>query len=136
MPYIAKQTRQVFKGWDEFYTKPKDEKLDFFKRGADFSILFLPSNLTVLSWILFADCLKGYDNWLKRNGADQLRHLLPHKRCMLYFVQPSTPTFLSFLNACHILGLNVSKSRGTSTSSEVKGESQEIPSALLPAMWI
>jgi aspartate carbamoyltransferase catalytic subunit len=44
---------------------------------------------------------------------------------MLYFVQPSTRTFISFLNACHIMGMRVSEIRGTSTSSEVKGESQE-----------
>ena len=58
-------------------------------------------------------------------GQSKLRHLLPHKRAMLYFVQPSTRTFLSFQNACHILGLTISEIRGTSTSSEVKGESPE-----------
>ena len=58
-------------------------------------------------------------------GAQKLSSLLQHKRAMLYFVQPSTRTFLSFQNACHLLGLNVSESRGTSTSSEVKGESPE-----------
>ena len=60
-----------------------------------------------------------------KSGQFKLRHLLPHKRAMLYFVQPSTRTFLSFQNACHILGLSVSEIRGTSTSSEVKGESPE-----------
>ena len=58
-------------------------------------------------------------------GLGKLRHLLPHKRAMLYFVQPSTRTFLSFMNACHTMGLSVSEIRGTSTSSEVKGESRE-----------
>mmetsp|Transcript_13666 Transcript_13666/g.6756 ORF Transcript_13666/g.6756 Transcript_13666/m.6756 type:complete len:309 (-) Transcript_13666:1307-2233(-) len=58
-------------------------------------------------------------------GADKLIKLLSNKRAMLYFVQPSTRTFLSFLNACHIFGLKVSEIRGTSTSSEVKGESPE-----------
>jgi aspartate carbamoyltransferase catalytic subunit len=47
-------------------------------------------------------------------GQSKLRHLLPHKRAMLYFVQPSTRTFLSFQNACHILGLTTSEIRGTS----------------------
>jgi len=58
-------------------------------------------------------------------GQNHLRHLLPHKRAMLYFSQPSTRTFLSFQNACYMLGLSVSEIRGTTTSSEVKGESQE-----------
>lgn len=58
-----------------------------------------------------------------KSGSDQLRTLLSHKRAMLYFTQPSTRTFLSFLNACQILGMNVSEIRDTSTSSEMKGES-------------
>ena len=44
---------------------------------------------------------------------------------MLYFVQPSTRTFVSFQSACYILGLKVSEIRSTSTSSEIKGESAE-----------
>ncbi|MGH2575362.1 MAG: aspartate carbamoyltransferase, partial [Ignavibacteria bacterium] len=47
------------------------------------------------------------------------------KRAMLYFIQPSTRTFLSFQSACYILGMKVSEIRSTSTSSELKGESPE-----------
>jgi aspartate carbamoyltransferase catalytic subunit len=54
-----------------------------------------------------------------------LRDLLPTRRAMLYFTQPSTRTFLSFNNACHILGMRTSEIRDPSTSSEVKGESFE-----------
>jgi len=60
-----------------------------------------------------------------KKGSDYASSLLSHKRAMLYFVQPSTRTFLSFLNACHILGLKTSEIRDTSTSSEIKGESPE-----------
>ena len=56
-------------------------------------------------------------------GARFLRDLLPTRRAMLYFTQPSTRTFLSFNNACHILGMRTSEIRDPSTSSEVKGES-------------
>ena len=56
-------------------------------------------------------------------GARALRDLLPTRRAMLYFTQPSTRTFLSFNNACHILGMRTSEIRDPSTSSEVKGES-------------
>ncbi|MBN1350206.1 aspartate carbamoyltransferase [candidate division KSB1 bacterium] len=58
-----------------------------------------------------------------KEGLDYLRRMLSHKRAMLYFVQPSTRTFLSFLNACQILGIQTSEIRDTTTSSEVKGES-------------
>ena len=55
-------------------------------------------------------------------GALFMQGLLPHKRAMLYFAQPSSRTFLSFMNACHIVGITTSEIRDTSLSSEVKGE--------------
>lgn len=58
-----------------------------------------------------------------RAGLVALQGLLAHKRAMLYFTQPSTRTFLSFNNACHILGVRTSEIRDSATSSEVKGES-------------
>ncbi|OGP52662.1 MAG: aspartate carbamoyltransferase [Deltaproteobacteria bacterium RBG_13_52_11] len=58
-------------------------------------------------------------------GVLFLQSLLQGKRAMLYFVQPSTRTFLSFMAACQILGIHCSEVRDTSTSSEMKGESQE-----------
>jgi aspartate carbamoyltransferase catalytic subunit len=59
------------------------------------------------------------------DGARALRDLLPTRRAMLYFTQPSTRTFLSFNNACHVLGMRTSEIRDPATSSEVKGESFE-----------
>lgn len=56
-------------------------------------------------------------------GSAALQALLPQARAMLYFPQPSTRTFLSFNNACHILGMRTSEIRDPATSSEVKGES-------------
>jgi len=56
-------------------------------------------------------------------GARFLQVLLPDRRAMLYFTQPSTRTFLSFNNACHVLGIRTSEIRDASISSEVKGES-------------
>jgi len=58
-------------------------------------------------------------------GARFLHDLLPHRRAMLYFSQPSTRTFLSFCAACEILGLGIGEVRDTATSSEFKGESKE-----------
>ena len=59
-----------------------------------------------------------------REGQDFLNHLLPHKRAMLYFTQPSTRTFLSFMAACQILGMTCNEVRDPSTSSETKGETR------------
>jgi aspartate carbamoyltransferase catalytic subunit len=60
-----------------------------------------------------------------RQGAQFLRTLLSHRRAMLYFIQPSTRTFLSFTAACQILGIPHNEVRERSTSSEVKGEAEE-----------
>jgi len=59
-----------------------------------------------------------------REGQDFLINLLPHKRAMLYFTQPSTRTFLSFMAACQILGITCNEVRDPSTSSETKGETR------------
>lgn len=60
-----------------------------------------------------------------KGGINFLQGLLSEKRAMLYFVQPSTRTFLSFFAACQIVGINTAEVRDTNTSSEVKGESPE-----------
>ena len=60
-----------------------------------------------------------------RGGMKFLQDLLSEKRAMLYFAQPSSRTFLSFYAACQLLGIQAAEVRDASTSSEVKGESQE-----------
>jgi aspartate carbamoyltransferase len=59
-----------------------------------------------------------------REGQDFLIKLLPHRRAMLYFTQPSTRTFLSFMAACQILGITCNEVRDPATSSETKGETR------------
>ena len=60
----------------------------------------------------------------EKEGNHRLRQLLAHKRAMLYFTQPSTRTFLSFMAACQILGVTCNEVRNPETSSEVKRESR------------
>ncbi len=60
-----------------------------------------------------------------RQGLQFLRTLLSHKRAMLYFIQPSTRTFLSFAAACQILGIAYDEVRNPSVSSEIKGETED-----------
>ena len=68
-----------------------------------------------------ADCIRQLSR--TKEGNDRLRQLLSHKRAMLYFTQPSTRTFLSFMAACQILGVTCNEVRDPSKSSEVKRES-------------
>jgi aspartate carbamoyltransferase catalytic subunit len=58
-----------------------------------------------------------------KEGANFLTTLLSHKSAMLYFTQPSTRTYLSFVRACQYLGLNYAEVRDPSVSSSYKGES-------------
>ena len=59
-----------------------------------------------------------------RDSSTALRNLLSHRRAMLYFTQPSTRTFLSFMAACQILGMTCNEVRDPKTSSEMKRESR------------
>ncbi|MBW2367936.1 MAG: aspartate carbamoyltransferase [Deltaproteobacteria bacterium] len=126
MEKYAEQTVQEFEGWNEFYSNTVGEKLTAFsKEGRIYDVIYAQQfDRKVLDDL--CDLSEMIRHLAKtKGGQKKLRNLLPHKRAMLYFVQPSTRTFLSFLNACQILGLTVSEIRGTSTSSEVKGESPE-----------
>ncbi len=41
MEQFAETTKQTYEGWDEFFSKPVDEKLDFFKiRGRIFDVIY------------------------------------------------------------------------------------------------
>ena len=66
-----------------------------------------------------ADKIRGLSK--SRAGQDFLINLLHHKRAMLYFTQPSTRTFLSFMAACQILGITCNEVRDPSTSSRDQG---------------
>jgi len=126
MKHFSEKTIQNYPGWDEFYAGEVDEKIEFFSKDHRlFDVIYSQQfDRGFLDYI----CLLSNSIRLlakTKSGSRKLRRLLAHKRAMLYFVQPSTRTFLSFLNACHILGMKVSDIRDTSTSSEIKGESQE-----------
>jgi len=65
---------------------------------------------------------KARQLYSSRIGASFLKECLPNKRALLYFVQPSTRTFLSFQSAASILGMSAAQVTSTRTSSEIKGE--------------
>ena len=126
MKKIVDQTRQIIPGLEEFCSTTPDKQIPFFRRnGRLFDIIYGQQfDRQFLDQLChLADLIRQLAR--TKTGSNQLRSLLDHKRAMLYFVQPSTRTFLSFLNACHLLGMKISESRETSTSSEVKGESAE-----------
>ncbi len=112
--------------WETFQSAPLEKRLEYFRKdGRLFDCLFsqqFPRNLMEKLFDI-ATRIRGIAKL--KEGLDWLQTLLSHKRAMLYFVQPSTRTFVSFQSACYILGMKVSEIRSTSTSSELKGESAE-----------
>jgi len=112
--------------WEEFYKLPLKNKYDFFiKDNVLFDVIYSQQFSKSILENLFTLASKIRAVAKSKGGHDWLQTLLSHKRAMLYFIQPSTRTFLSFQNACYILGMKVSEIRSTSTSSEIKGESPE-----------
>jgi len=117
---------QHFEGWEAFRTLPLHDRLPlFFREGRIYDVLFSQQFDRP-----FLDSMYELTNRVRRiakdrEGMNWLHRLHGHQRAMLYFVQPSTRTYLSFLNACHILGFHTSEIRNPQTSSEIKGESPE-----------
>lgn len=125
MEPVAK-TVQTYKGWEEFFGLPISQKLDSFSKNSRLFDIIWSQQFDRAFLDYSCQLAAKVRNIAKtKTGMIFLQSLLNHKRAMLYFVQPSTRTFLSFMSACQILGMKVADVRGTSTSSEVKGESSE-----------
>ena len=116
----------IEKDWNKFLSMDISEKLKYFsKDNRIYDCLFAQQfDRNILEYLFrIANTLRRITK--TKEGMNFASSLLDHKRAMLYFVQPSTRTFLSFLNACHILGIKTSEIRDPSISSEYKGESPE-----------
>ncbi len=112
--------------WDAFHRLALAEKAEYFRsEGREYHVL-LAQQFTRADLDRLGDLATRIRRLAKtEEGMAFLRGLLPHKRAMLYFSQPSSRTFLSFCAACEILGMPLGEVRDTATSSEFKGESNE-----------
>jgi aspartate carbamoyltransferase catalytic subunit len=112
--------------WETFKELRGSEKKEYFLReGNIFHVIMAQQfDRPILDYICeLATKIRGIAKG--NQGILFLQSLLQTKRAMLYFVQPSTRTFLSFMSACQILGMKCSEVRDPTTSSEMKGETQE-----------
>ena len=113
--------------WDAFGALAPGEKTRYLLRadGNPFHTLFAQQfdRAALDRLITVANAIRQIAK--TRAGSCFLRGQLAHKRAMLFFTQPSSRTFLSFLSACQILGMRTGEVRDTATSSEFKGESRE-----------
>jgi aspartate carbamoyltransferase catalytic subunit len=124
LPTVSQDDRDLAQ-YAALLDRPVRAKVNEFQRGERlrhviFSGQFSPPLLESLAET--ADMIRLLSK--SRQGQDFLINLLPHKRAMLYFTQPSTRTFLSFMSACQILGITCNEVRDPSTSSETKGETR------------
>ena len=114
-----------FAVYDDQMARPIDQKVDGLHRDGQLKHIIFGSQLTPQ---FLTDISRDADRIRKmarsKAGNRELRSLLAHKRAMLYFTQPSTRTFLSFMAACQILGITCNEVRNPETSSEVKRESR------------
>jgi aspartate carbamoyltransferase catalytic subunit len=112
--------------WEEFKKLPFGTKKKFFIRENELSyVIFAQQFDRKKLQELFALADKIRELSKNKAGADSLQNLLSHKRATLFFSQPSTRTFKSFYNACHILGIKTTELRDGTSSSQKKGESPE-----------
>ena len=114
------------KTYEEYFSQPAEVRMGNYEKAGHLQHVMLSHQFSVkLMEELFdiADHVKEMTR--KPNGIEFLKSLLSHKKAMLYFTQPSTRTFLSFLTACQMVGMDTGEVRDPSLSSEYKGESQE-----------
>lgn len=111
---------------EDYLRQPLDERLPYYEKdGRIYDIMVSQQFSREFMENLFdtADRIKQISR--HPDGTEFIASLLRHKRAMLYFTQPSTRTFLSFLSACQIVGMRTGEVRDPALSSEMKGESQE-----------
>jgi aspartate carbamoyltransferase catalytic subunit len=117
---------ESLKTFEEYFSQPVEVRLRHYEKEGRLQHVMLSHQFSIsLMEKLFdiADHVKEMTR--KPNGIEFLKSLLCHKKAMLYFTQPSTRTFLSFLTACQMVGMDTGEVRDPSLSSEYKGESQE-----------
>jgi len=121
-------TKKIFDiSWEHFQKLSLAEKVPYLMQadGTPYHTLFAQQfDFELLEQLSFlANEIRAIAK--TRAGTEFLRSQVSHKRAMLYFSQPSSRTFLSFVSACQILGVPTGEVRDTSISSEFKGESKE-----------
>jgi len=117
---------ESLKTYEEYFSQAVEVRMRHYKKEGRLQHVMLSHQFSIsLMEELFdiADHVKEMTR--KPNGIEFLKSLLCHKKAMLYFTQPSTRTFLSFLTACQMVGMDTGEVRDPSLSSEYKGESQE-----------
>lgn len=112
--------------WEAWQGLPESEKVKYLTvDGRIYDVLFSQQFNRALLDQLYVLTNKIRLISKTREGATWLSTLLVNKKALLYFIQPSTRTFLSFWSACTALGMQVADVRNQETSSEMKGESAD-----------
>ena len=122
-PKQRKKMNILDREFAEFQTLPTEAKIERFKRNGHLFDMIISQQLNreILDEIYeITTQLRAKSK--SKAGALFIQTLLQHKRAMIFFTQPSSRTFLSFMSACHIVGMKTSEIRDPRVSSEAKGE--------------
>ncbi len=112
--------------YEEYFSQSAETRMTHYQKDGRMQHVMLSHQFSIqLLEELFDIADRVKEMTRKPNGIEFLKSLLSHKKAMLYFTQPSTRTFLSFLTACQMVGMDTGEVRDPSLSSEYKGESQE-----------
>lgn len=112
--------------YEEYFSQSAETRMSHYQKDGRLQHVMLSHQFSIqLLEELFDIADRVKEMTRKPNGIEFLKSLLRHKKAMLYFTQPSTRTFLSFLTACQMIGMDTGEVRDPSLSSEYKGESQE-----------
>ena len=118
--------KSSLKSYEEYFAQPAETRMNHYQKDGRLKHVMLSHQFSIqLLEELFDIADRVKEMTRKTNGIEFLKSLLSHKKAMLYFTQPSTRTFLSFLTACQMVGMDTGEVRDPSLSSEYKGESQE-----------
>lgn len=101
-----KNIMQQYEGWELFKSKPTDEKAAIFSKedGGLFDVIYAQQFTKAHLEELFVLADKVREIATTQRGMNFLRTILSDKRAMLFFVQPSTRTFLFFFKCLPDIG--------------------------------
>ena len=105
----------LIKSYEEYFAQSVEIRMNHYLKNGCLKHVMLPQQFSIqLLEELFNIADRVKEMTRKTNGIEFLKSLLSHKKAMLYFTQPSTRTFLSFLTACQMVGMDIGEVRDLS----------------------
>ena len=120
---MIKAQQPLFEQFESKLGRSIGEKIGHFQNGSRAKHIIFASQFNIKAIDRLCRVAKKIELLSKNTeAAHDLTKVLREKRAVLFFTQPSTRTYASFVAACQLLGINYVDFRNGSNSSSVKGE--------------